>query len=119
VSLHFGTVNNQGRVVLPVEVRRALDLQAGDRLEFVIEADVVHLITPRMRAEALWAKNGGADDGVGGARDRAGDLRAARAAEQAAAAARWERIDAAVVESGSKPELEIADQVLAALGLTP
>ena len=114
VSLHFGTVNNQGRVVLPVEIRRALDIQAGDRLEFVIEADVVHLITPRIRAEALWAKNDGGDAG-----DSTGDVRAARTSDQAKVAARWARIGAAVAESESKSEDEIADEVFVVLGLTP
>jgi len=114
VSLHHGTVNSQGRVVLPVEVRRALDIQAGDRLDFVIEADLVHLVTPRMRAHALWARNDGGDAG-----DSARDVRAARTADQAKVAARWARIDAAVAESGARSEDEIAEEVFAALGLKP
>lgn len=126
MSLHYGTVNNQGRIVLPVEVRRALDIQAGDRLDFVIEADVVHLVTPRMRAEALWAKNSGGDagdstravrDSTRDAGDSTRNVRAARTADQAKVAARWARIDAAVAESGARSEDEIAEEVFAALGL--
>jgi len=35
----IATVTSKGRVTIPKEVRRALQVEAGDRIAFVIEAD--------------------------------------------------------------------------------
>jgi antitoxin PrlF len=36
---HFSTISSKGQVTVPQEIRRRLGLEAGDRVEFVIEAD--------------------------------------------------------------------------------
>ncbi|UZN03529.1 AbrB/MazE/SpoVT family DNA-binding domain-containing protein [Cellulomonas sp. S1-8] len=72
-----GTVNKQGRVVIPAEVRAALALEAGDRVEFVVEDDGVRLVTARAAAMAVWANNTGGDAG-----DSTAKVRAARTEDQ-------------------------------------
>lgn len=66
-----GTVNKQGRVVIPAEVRAALALEAGDRVEFVVEASGVRLVSARTAAMAVWANNTGGDTGDSTAKVRA------------------------------------------------
>jgi antitoxin PrlF len=40
----IATVTSKGRVTIPKEIRRILQVEAGDRIDFIIEADgrVVH-----------------------------------------------------------------------------
>lgn len=111
LSSHFGTVNAQGRVVVPVEVRRVLGINSGDRVEFLIEDRVVRLMTPRMRAMALWAKNYGGDAG-----DSTRAMREYRTADQQADAAAEQRI-AARVAVETRNDDEMAADLFADLGL--
>ncbi|ADG75940.1 transcriptional regulator, AbrB family [Cellulomonas flavigena DSM 20109] len=111
MSSHFGTVNAQGRVVVPVEVRRALRIASGDRVEFVVEGDAVRLVTPRMRAMALWAQNHGGDAG-----DSTRDVRASRAVDQHVDEAAERRI-AARAAAETRSDEEIIAGLVVDLGL--
>lgn len=104
-------VNPQGRVVVPVEVRRALGLGPGGRVQFVVEGDQVRLVTPPMRAMALWAKNTGGDAG-----DSTADLRTYRMADQERTRAAEQRIAARVAED-TRSEDELTTHLLGSLGL--
>jgi AbrB family looped-hinge helix DNA binding protein len=111
MSSTFGTVNAQGRVVVPVEVRRALGITSGDRVEFLVADGEVRLVTPRMRAMALWAKNHGGDAG-----DSTRAVREHRTADQQAEAEAEQRI-AARVDAETRNDDEIAAELFAGLGL--
>lgn len=66
-------VSAEGRVVIPAEVRRAMALHEGDRVQFLVDDDGVRLVTPAMLRYRLWANNHGGDAG-----DSAADMRAVR-----------------------------------------
>jgi AbrB family looped-hinge helix DNA binding protein len=107
---HFGTViNQQGRVVVPVEVRSALGLEPGDRVDFVLEDGVVRLVTAQMLAAAVWANNHGGDTG-----DSTRDVRAARSRDQTVAAARRARTRSTASDADKDPT---ATDLLGALGV--
>lgn len=97
--------------MVPVEVRRVLGINSGGRVEFLIEDRVVRLMTPRMRAMALWAKNHGADAG-----DSTRAMREYRTADQQADAAAEQRI-AARVAVETRNDDEMAADLFADLGL--
>ena len=78
----------EGRVVIPAEVRRILGVEVGGQLLFVVEGQQVHLVTPRLLAEQVWANNQGGDRG-----DSAADIRVFRDADRRAVDARWERME--------------------------
>lgn len=53
-------IGPEGRVVIPVSIRRHLGVGPGDNLRFVLHADGrVEIVSPRMLVEALWANNTG------------------------------------------------------------
>jgi AbrB family looped-hinge helix DNA binding protein len=106
-SSHFGTVNQQGRVVVPAEVRAALGIEPGDRVEFVVEDDGVKLVTAQMLATSVWANNHGGDAG-----DSTRDVRAAQTRDQEVAAAKHAQANAADADK----DLTASD-LLAALGI--
>ena len=55
-------VSPEGRVVIPVEVRRRLGVSPGDQVQFVLREDgAIEMATARMLAEAIWANNHGGD----------------------------------------------------------
>jgi AbrB family looped-hinge helix DNA binding protein len=55
-------VSPEGRVVIPVEIRRRLGVAPGDQVQFVMREDgLVELVTARMLAELVWANNHGGD----------------------------------------------------------
>jgi AbrB family looped-hinge helix DNA binding protein len=56
-----GKVSPEGRVSIPAAVRHALGLEAGDRVQFLLEGDTVRLVTARSLAESVWAHNTGGD----------------------------------------------------------
>ena len=57
-----GKVSNEGRVVIPIDIRHSMGLAAGDRVQFVLADDgEVRLVTPRSLAHAVWARNTGGD----------------------------------------------------------
>ncbi len=103
-----GTVNAQGRVVIPVGVREALGLRAGDVVDFVLETGGVRLVTARLAAQAVWANNTGGDGG-----DSTADMRAERARDR--------KLEAAGAERGTVgPEQDVdltASDLLAQLGV--
>lgn len=111
MSSTYSTVNAQGRVVVPIEVRRVLGISSGDRLEFLVEDEEVRLVTPRMRAMMLWAKNHGGDAG-----DSTRAVREYRTADQQADAAAEQRI-AARVAAETRTDEEMAAALFADLGL--
>ncbi len=43
------TLTSKGQVTIPTEVRSALGLKQGDRLEFVVQDDGTCLVRPRTR----------------------------------------------------------------------
>lgn len=46
---HFSTISSKGQVTVPLEIRRRLGLETGDRVEFVIEQDRTVLRPARSR----------------------------------------------------------------------
>lgn len=54
-------VSAEGRVSIPADIRYALGLEAGDRVQFVLEGGAVRLMTARAMAESVWARNTGGD----------------------------------------------------------
>lgn len=55
---HFDTkVTPEGRVLVPVDVRRFLGISAGDRVRFIVDGSGVRLVSARSLAEELWAAN--------------------------------------------------------------
>jgi len=104
-------VGPSNRVVMPAQVRAALGVQEGDRVEFVIDGVDVHLVSPHVRLAAVWAKNHGGDGG-----DSTSDVREARLNDLAQQDAKWDRIEAAV-RGDDRSEDEIAADLLARLGL--
>ena len=102
----------ENRVVVPRQVRDALGVRAGDRVVFLLDGDgSVRVSTPRLMAMAVWAHNNGGDAG-----DSTADMRQERNADQAAGEAKFARI-AATQQADERTEDEIADQLMAALGL--
>jgi AbrB family looped-hinge helix DNA binding protein len=69
-------VSPQGRVVIPIEIRRALEVAGGGRVRFVLEHGEVSVVSSRTLAIGLWANNHGGDAG-----DSFADVRAARHAD--------------------------------------
>lgn len=47
-------LGDKGRLVIPVEVRRTLNLQPGDKLLFVVEDDQVRLTTRRALVDSIY-----------------------------------------------------------------
>ena len=106
------TLSAENRVVIPREVRAALGVRAGDRIVFHVDADgLVRLLTSRLMAASLWAKNHGGDAG-----DSAEDVRQERNKDQSAAEAKYVRI-AVAREADNRTEDEVAADLMSALGL--
>ena len=137
---HFDTkVTPEGRVLVPVDVRRFLEISAGDRVRFIVDGSGVRLVSARSLAEELWAANGAAANGDAANRDAEhGDAAhwdaaqgdAAREADDASAVdLRWARdLDArlaidkderirADVAADPRSESEMATDLLAAIAL--
>ena len=73
-----GKLNPEGRVVVPVAIRRLLGVGSGDRLLFVSDAQGgVRLTSARSLIHAVWANNHGGDAG-----DSGDDVRQMRDADQ-------------------------------------
>src|SRR5674476_1457752 len=70
-------VSPEGRVVIPIEIRRALEVAGGGRVRFVLEHGEVSVVSSRTLAIGLWANNQAGDAG-----DSVADVRAARHADQ-------------------------------------
>lgn len=69
---HFDTkVTPEGRVLVPVDVRRFLGISAGDRVRFIVDGSGVRLVSARSLAEELWAANEDAAKGDAVNRDAA------------------------------------------------
>ncbi len=48
------TITDQGRVTIPVEVRRALGIRGYGQVEFVVDAEGVRLQAPRFTLEEVF-----------------------------------------------------------------
>jgi AbrB family looped-hinge helix DNA binding protein len=98
----------EGRVVIPVEVRRALNLHPGDRVRFVLTGDEVRVVTAQSTADFLWSLNDAGDTG-----DSAHDMRTWRDGDRSKAEA---SLDAALATT-EFDEAALPGQLLSALGL--
>ncbi len=52
---HFSTISSKGQVTVPQEIRKRLGLEAGDRVEFVMEKDRT-VIRPARTEENPFAR---------------------------------------------------------------
>ena len=107
-------VSPEGRVVIPIEVRRRLGVSPGDQVQFVVhEGGAIELLTARMLAETIWANNQGGD-----AVDSTEIVRAERQRDRAVDDQAEARLAAA--DRGCEGPWDEADEtarLLAALGL--
>jgi len=75
-----GKINAEGRVVVPVSIRRLLGVGSGDRLLFVTDdAGNVRLTSVKAMIEAVWANNHGGE--IGEAGNAGEDVRSLRDAD--------------------------------------
>lgn len=44
--MSISTITSKGQTTIPVEIRRRLKLKAGDRVEFIVEADGKVVLVP-------------------------------------------------------------------------
>jgi len=108
-------VSPQGRVVIPIEIRRALEVAGGGRVRFVLEHGEVSVVSSRTLAIGLWANNLGGDAG-----DSVADVRAARHADQLIETQNRHRIAAELSSAehrDRRTDDEVAADLLAAVGL--
>jgi len=108
-------VSPQGRVVIPIEIRRALEVAGGGRVRFVLEHGEVSVVSSRTLAIGLWANNHGGDAG-----DSVADVRAARHADQLIETQNRHRIAAELSSAkhrDRRTDDEVAADLLAAVGL--
>ena len=94
---------------MPVEVRRALGVKAGDHIHFVVDGDDVRVVTGRALTVELWANNHGGDGG-----DSADAVREARLQDAEVSLGRWPAIESAEPDARSDDEVEAA--ILGSLG---
>lgn len=108
-------VSPEGRVVIPIEVRRVLEVAGGGRVRFVVVDGQVSVVSSRTLAVALWANNHGGDAG-----DSVADVRAGRSQDQDVEAQNQGRVASAVDSSANRDQRsddEVAAGLLAAVGL--
>jgi AbrB family looped-hinge helix DNA binding protein len=106
-------VSPEGRVVIPIEVRRALEVAGGGRVRFVLEDGQVSVVSSRTLAVALWANNhGNAGDSVADVRTARNQDRELEAQNQSRAAS-----DLRSSASDQRSDDEVAADLLAAVGL--
>jgi AbrB family looped-hinge helix DNA binding protein len=111
-------VGPEGRVVIPIEIRRALEVAAGGRVRFILEDGQVRVVSPHTLAIALWANNHGGDAGDAG--DSVADVRAARDRDRDIEARNQRRIASDLGSSGRRDQRsddEVAADLLTAVGL--
>jgi AbrB family looped-hinge helix DNA binding protein len=113
------TLSSQGRLVLPAELRRALDLHAGDVLSLTLDQEgVVRLMTARQLANQLWAAYADAEEAPVGT--AAMQLREMRDAEAAKLTTKHERISArraAAERTEDELEAELMADLATGLGV--
>lgn len=113
------TLSSQGRLVLPAELRRALDLHTGDVLSLTLDQEgVVRLMTARQLANQLWAAYADAEEAPVGT--AAKQLREMRDAEAAKLTTKDERISArraAAERTEDELEAELMADLAAGLGV--
>lgn len=108
-------VSPEGRVVIPIEVRRALEVARGGRVRFVLEDGQVHVVSSRTLAVELWANNHGGDTG-----DSVADVRAARSQDRDVEAQNQGRVASDLRSSANRDQRsdeEVAADLMAAVGL--
>ena len=101
-------ISPEGRVVIPAEIRKALDVGPGDRIRMFLVEGEVRLTSARAMAATLWANNPG-----GGTGSSVADVREFRAGDRALSDSRFQS-DA---PPDPRSEDEIANDLAAALGL--
>ena len=106
-------VSPEGRVVIPIEVRRALEVAGGGRVRFVLEDGQVSVVSSRTLAVALWANN------HGNAGDSVADVRTARNQDRELEAQNQSRAASDLRSSGGdqRSDDEVTADLLAAVGL--
>lgn len=109
-------VSPEGRIVIPSAVREVLGVHGGDRIQFVVDDNVVRIVSARSLLYAVWANNTCGNAG-GNAEDSVVDVRAARAADNEAAVAKWDRVDADIADQAPRSEDDIEADLLAQLNL--
>lgn len=113
------TLSSQGRLVLPAELRRALDLHPGDVLSLTLDQEgVVRFTTARQLANQLWAAYADAEEAPVGT--AAKQLREMRDTEAAKLTARHERIStrrAAAERTEDELEAELLADLATGLGV--
>ena len=107
-------VSPQGRVVIPIEVRRALEVAGGGRVRFVLEDGQVSVVSSRTLAVALWANNHG--DAAG---DSVADVRTARNQDRDLDARNQSLLASPLPSSAGdqRSDDEVTADLLAAVGL--
>ena len=107
-------VSPEGRVVIPIEVRRALDVARGGRVRFVLEEGEVRVVSSHTLAVALWANNHG-----GNAGDSVADVRAARNQDRDVEEQNQRRVASDLHSSArdQRNDDEVAADLMAAVGL--
>lgn len=109
------TVSPQGRVVIPIELRRALEVAGGGRVRFLLDDGQVRVVSSRTLAGALWANNHGGDAG-----DSVADVRAARGQDRDVEAQNQRRVALDLRSSAKhdrRSDEEVAADLMAAVGL--
>ena len=108
-------VSPEGRVVIPIEIRRVLEVAGGGRVRFVLEDGEVRLLSSHTLAFALWANNHGGDTG-----DSVADVRASRSQDRDLETQNMRRTASDVSSSAQRDQRsddEIAADLMAAVGL--
>lgn len=93
MAVKTARLSKESRVVVPAVIRKQLDISPGDEVAFVIEHDVVRIVSPRALQTAVWTNNHGGDAG-----DSAIDIREQRLRDQDC-------------DEDSLDEMELADQL--------
>ena len=112
ISTFDSKISREGRATVPAEVRRALGVTAGDRIQFVVDGGDVRVVTGRALTIEIWANNHGGDAG-----DSSEDVRAARTEDNLTAKSKWGLIAESESEPDPRPDEEVEAQLLASLGL--
>ncbi len=105
-------ISAEGRIVIPAEVRAALNIKAGDRLHATVHEGEVRLVTVRSLLHGVWANNHGGDAG-----NAVQDVRRARQTDRARGVAKWDRVEHARIDE-TRSEEAIETDLMRALGLS-
>jgi AbrB family looped-hinge helix DNA binding protein len=105
-------IGPEGRVVIPVAIRRLLGVSAGDHVQFVVLDGHVELVSARQLAHQMWANNHGGD-----ALDSTDVVRAERAHDRLVEVAAEQRVAAESDVPENWDERATTARLMSALGL--